>query len=76
MPRRYPRHFRRDRVNQTLAGESVLSWVQETSVPERTLHRWRQPALIDQGPVGGRNSEESAQLRAGNKHFSALEMEL
>jgi hypothetical protein len=39
MPRQYPPHFRRDMVNRMLAGESVLSLVHETSVPEQTLNR-------------------------------------
>lgn len=45
MPRQYPPHFRRDMVNRMLAGESVLSLVQESSVPEQTLHRWKGPRL-------------------------------
>ena len=76
MPRQYPPHFRRDLVNRMLAGESALSLVRETSVPEQTLHRWKHQALVDQGLVHGVNSTESAQLRAANKRIKALEKEL
>lgn len=63
MPRQCPPHFRRDMVNQMLAGKSVLFPVPETPVPERALHRWKHQALVNQGRVDGVNSEESAQLR-------------
>jgi len=76
MPRQYPPHFRRDMVNRMLAGERVLSLVQETSVLEQTLYRWKHQALIDEGMVDGVNSAESAQLRAANKRIKALEKEL
>jgi transposase-like protein len=76
MPRQYPPHFRRDMVNRMLAGESVLSLVRETSVPEQTLHRWKHQALVDQGMVDGVDSTESAQLQAANKRIKALEKEL
>jgi transposase len=76
MPRQYPPHFRRDMVNRMLAGESVLSLVQETSVPEQTLHRWKNQALIDVGLIDGVDSAESAQLRAANKRIKTLEKEL
>ena len=76
MPRQYPPHFRRHMVNRMLAGESVLSLVRETSVPEQTLHRWKHQALVDQGMVDGVNSTESAQLRSANKRIKASEKEL
>ena len=76
MPRQYPPHFRRDMVNGMLAGESVLSLVQETSVPEQTLHRWKHQALIDVGLTDGVDSAEGAELRAANKRIKALEKEL
>ena len=76
MPRQYPPHFRRDMVNRMLAGESVLSLIQETSVPEQTLHRWKHQALVDQGMVDGVNSTESAQLQAAKNRITALEKEL
>ena len=76
MPRQYPPHFRRDMVNRILAGESVLSLVRETSVPEQTLHRWKHQALVDQGMVNSVNSTESADLRVANKRIKALEKEL
>ena len=76
MPRPYPHHFRRDMVIRMLAGESVLSPVWETSVPEQTLHRWKHQALIDVGLIDGVDSAESAQLRAANKRSKALEKEL
>ena len=71
MPSLYPPHFRRNMVNRMLAGESVLSLVQETSVPEHTLHRWKHQALGDQVMVDGLNSAESADLRAANKPTTA-----
>ena len=76
MPRQYPSHFRRDMVNRMLAGESVLSLVQETSVPEQTLHRWKHQALIDGGLIDGVVSAESAQLREAKKGIKTLEKEL
>ena len=76
MPRQYPPHFRRDMVNRMLAGESALSLVQETSVPEQTLHRWKRQALVDQGMVDGVNSTESAQLQEANRSIKVLGKEL
>ena len=76
MPRQYPPDFRGDMVNRTLAGESVLSLVQETSVPEQTLHRWSHQALIDVGLIDGVDSVESDRLRAADKSIKALEKEL
>lgn len=76
MPRQYQPHFRRDVVNRMLAGESVLSLVHETSVPEQTLHRWKHQALVDQGKVDGVNSTESTELREAKKRVTALEKEL
>ena len=76
MPRQYPPHFLRDMVNRMLAGESVLSLVQETSVPEHTLHRWKRQALIDVGPADGVDSAEGAELREAKKRIKALEKEL
>ena len=75
MPRQYPPHFRRDMVNRMLAGERVLSLVQETSVPEQTLHRWKHQALVDVGLIDGVDSAEGAELRAANKRIKALEKE-
>ena len=76
MPRQYPPHFRRDMVDRMLAGESVLSLVQETSVPEQTLHRWKHQALVDVGLIDGVDSAEGAELREANKRIKALEKEL
>ena len=76
MPRQYPPHFRRDMVNRTVPGETVLCLVQETSVPDQTLHRWKHQALVGQGLVDGVNSAECAELRAANKRIEALEKEL
>ena len=76
IPRQYPPHFRGDIVNRMLAGESVWSLVQETSVPEQTLHRWKHESLVDKGMVDGVNSTESAQLQAANQRIKALEKEL
>jgi transposase-like protein len=59
-----------------LAGESVLSLVQELSVPEQTLHRWKHQALIDVDLIDGVDSAEGAELRAANKRIKALEKEL
>lgn len=59
-----------------LAGESVSSLVQETSLPELTRHRWKHKALVDHGLVNGVNSTENAELRAANKRITALEKEL
>ena len=49
MPRQYPTAFRQALVDRMLAGESVLSLVAETGVPEQTLHR-----LKTQGRGAGR----------------------
>lgn len=76
MPRQYPPHYRRDMVNRMLAGESVLSLGQETSVPEQTLHRWKRQALIDVGLIDGVNSAESAQFRTANKRIKTWEKKL
>jgi transposase-like protein len=76
MPRQYPPHFRRDMVNRMVAGESVLSLVEETSVPEQTLHRWKHQALIDAGVKDGLDSQESAELRSLRKRIRVLEQEL
>ena len=57
-------------------GESVLSLVQRTSVPERTLHRWKHQAFVDVGLIDGVASAESAQFRAPNTSIEAEEKEL
>lgn len=59
-----------------LGGESVLSLVRETSVPERALHRWKDQALLDAGLANGIDSNEHAALRTANKRIQALEKEL
>jgi transposase-like protein len=59
-----------------LGGESVLSLVPETSVPEQTLNRWKHQALVHAGLVDGVDSGEHAQLRAARKRIKALEKEL
>lgn len=74
MPRQYPTHFRRDRVDRTLADESVVFLVRTTSAPEQTLHWRKHQALINEGPVDGLT--EGAELRPTNKHFTAFEKEL
>ncbi len=76
MPRQYSPRFCRDTVNRMLAGEKVLHLVQETSVPEQTLHRWKHQALVDQGLAARVNSAERAQLWAANQRIKALEEEL
>ena len=76
MPRQYPPHFRREMVNRMLAGESVLSLVQETFVPEQTLHRWKHQALIDVGLIDGVDSAEGSELREAKKRIKALEKEI
>jgi transposase-like protein len=63
-------------VNRMVAGESVLSLVEETSVPEQTLHRWKHQALIDAGVKDGLDSQESAELRSLRKRIRVLEQEL
>jgi transposase-like protein len=76
MPRQYPPHFSRELVNRMVAGESVISLVEETAVPERTLYRWKQQALINAGLKDGPDSQESAEPRAAKKRIRALENEL
>lgn len=76
MPRQYPPDFRQEMVDRILGGQTVLSLVRETSVPEQTLHRWKHQALIDARLVDGVDSNEHAQLRAARKRIKALEEEL
>ena len=71
IPRQYQPHLRRDMVNRMLAGESFLSMVHETFMPEQTLHRAKHEAPVDQGLVDGVNSTESAQLREAKKRIKA-----
>ena len=42
-----------------LGGESVLSLVAETSVPEQTVHRWKTEGLVDGGLTEGVTLTES-----------------
>jgi hypothetical protein len=42
-----------------LAGESVLSLVAQTGVPEQTLHRWKTQGRVDAGLAEGVTSTES-----------------
>lgn len=53
MPKRYPAAFRGQVCQPLLAGEPVLQIQRETGVPESTLHRWKQQALIDAGRKRG-----------------------
>jgi hypothetical protein len=59
-----------------LAGESVLSLVEETAVPEQTLHRWKYEALIDADVKDGLDFLESVELRVSRKQIRVLEKEL
>lgn len=53
-------------MNRILAGESVLSLVEETPVPEQALNGWKHQAPIDQGLVDGVNFAVSTQLQAAS----------
>ena len=59
MPRQHPAAFRQALVDRTLSGESVLSRVAPTGVPEQTLHRWKTQGRVDAGLVDGVTSTES-----------------
>jgi len=59
-----------------LAGESVLSLVAETGVPEQTLHRWRTQGRVDAGLADGVTSTESQALRDAHRRIKELEYEL
>jgi len=59
VPRQYLTAFRQGLVDRMLAGESVLSLVAETSVPEQTLHRWKSQGRVDAGLAEGVTSIES-----------------
>ncbi len=76
MPRQYPPHFRQEMIDRMMAGETVLTLVAETGLPEQTLHRWKLQARVDAGLVDGVDSVESAELRAARKRINALEKEL
>ena len=76
MPRQYPTAFRQTLVDRMLAGESVLSIVAETGVPEQTLHRWKTQGRVNAGLVDGVTSTESQALRDANRRIEELEDEL
>ena len=59
-----------------LAGESVVSLVAETGVPEQTLHRWKTQGRVDAGLADGVTSTESQALRDAQKRIKELEDEL
>jgi transposase-like protein len=59
-----------------LAGESFLSLVAETCVPEQTLHRWKTQGRVDTGLADGVTSTESQALRDAQKRIKELEDEL
>ena len=59
-----------------LAGESVLSLVAETGVPEQMLHRWKSLGRADAGLAMGVTSIESQTLRNAHRRIQALEDEL
>lgn len=73
MPRQYPPHFRREMLTPMLAGESVLSLVRATCLPEQALHRWKHQGLVNSALKKRPDSQESAKLRAANKRFKAFE---
>jgi transposase-like protein len=76
MPRQYLSGFRDELVQRMVTGEPVLSFRDDTGVPEQTLHRWKHQGLIDAGVKDGVDSCESAALLAANKRIKALEKEL
>lgn len=59
-----------------LAGESVLSLVAETDVPEQTLHRWKTQGRVYAGLADGVTSIESQALRDAHRRIKELEDEL
>jgi len=63
-------------IDRMLGGEPVLALFLETSVLEQTLYRWKHPALIDDGFLGGVDSTQGADLRAAKKHVKASEEEV
>lgn len=68
--------FCRDLVNRMLAGESAFSLAQETSGPERPLHRRKHKALVDEGMVDKATSTHRVQFQAASKRIEASEKEL
>jgi len=76
MPRQYPTVFRQALVDRMLAGESVLSLVAETGVPEQTLHRWKAQGRVDADLAEGVTSSESQALRDAHRRIKELEDEL
>ena len=76
MPRQYPTAFRQGLVDRMLAGESVLSLVAETGVPEQTLYRWKTQGRVDAGLAEGTTSTESQALRDAHRGIKDLEDEL
>jgi len=60
-------------INRVLAGETIGTLADLTVVPDQTLHRRKDQALIDRGETNGANSAENAQLRAAHKRIKALE---
>jgi hypothetical protein len=67
MPRQYRPGFWDEMVHRTLSDVHVLTSVRIWVNPEQTLHRWKHPALIDEGPYEGFDSTESLVLCAAHK---------
>ena len=71
MPRKYLITFREDMIHRMLGGEYVLGLVNESDVPEQTLHRWKHEAHVDGVTLSGNSAISSA-----HKRIKALEKEL
>jgi transposase-like protein len=59
-----------------LAGESVVSLVAETGVPEQALHRWKTQGRVDARLADGVTSTEGQALRDAHRRIKELEDEL
>lgn len=49
MPRQYPPLFRQEMFDRMVGGESVLSLVRVTSLPEWTFYHRKNQAVVDAG---------------------------
>ena len=76
MPKKYPRELRQSVCDRMLAGESVISLANETSLSQGTLYRLKNQALIDADLKPGVKSIEVDELAQAQRTIEELAAEL
>jgi transposase len=72
----YPTAIREDACRRMLEGERVVDVGADLGIPQGTLFRWKNQALIDAGRRPGIKSHEPDELARAKRRIKDLEAEL